>query len=291
MKKTGIYFTIRWILTTVLVLSAAGVMVRLGFWQLDRLAQRRAFNARLINQMNSPAIDLNQNFLIDQIHSMEYRDALVTGAYSLGEQVLLRNQVWNGNTGYRIVTPLKIDGQPYSVLVDRGWIPYDQAGNLNQFDENGKVTVQGQIRQSQASAGFGGAAEPTYAAGQKPLEAINSVNIPRIQQQTQDKLLPVYIQQAPDPAWTRLPQRSLADVQIDEGPHLGYAIQWFTFATVLGAGYPFFIRRKLRQPVKNETVENRAAVANVNQSLETWPHEELDQELVEIHPNHPGERK
>ena len=34
------------ILPTLLVLIAAGVMVRLGFWQLDRLAQKEAMLAR-----------------------------------------------------------------------------------------------------------------------------------------------------------------------------------------------------------------------------------------------------
>ena len=35
-------------------------------------------------------------------------------------------------------------------------------------------------------------------------------------------------------------------VDLSEGPHLGYAIQWFLFATVLGVGYYFFVRRQER---------------------------------------------
>ena len=37
----------RWIVTTLLVVAAVALMLRLGLWQLDRLEQRRALNSRL----------------------------------------------------------------------------------------------------------------------------------------------------------------------------------------------------------------------------------------------------
>ncbi|MCU0489237.1 MAG: hypothetical protein MUE67_09825, partial [Anaerolineales bacterium] len=74
----------------------------------------------------------------------------------------------------------------------------------------------------------------------------NFVNIPRLSEQMGIHLLPVYIQQSPDPAWTGLPRRSQVELDLTEGPHLGYAFQWFIFATILGSGYPFFIRRQDR---------------------------------------------
>ena len=45
----------QWWKTTLLVLAAVLVMVRLGIWQLDRLAQRKAFNARVGAQLTEPA--------------------------------------------------------------------------------------------------------------------------------------------------------------------------------------------------------------------------------------------
>jgi hypothetical protein len=36
----------RWILTTLLVIAALAVLVRLGIWQLDRLQERRIFNGK-----------------------------------------------------------------------------------------------------------------------------------------------------------------------------------------------------------------------------------------------------
>ena len=37
-----------WIATTLLALAGAAVCVRLGIWQLDRLAQRQAFNSHVL---------------------------------------------------------------------------------------------------------------------------------------------------------------------------------------------------------------------------------------------------
>ena len=73
------------------------------------------------------------------------------------------------------------------------------------------------------------------------------VNVDRIQQQVSLKLLPVYIQESPDPAWTGMPYRSVSMPDLSDGPHMSYAIQWFIFASVLGVGYPIFVRRSTRK--------------------------------------------
>jgi cytochrome oxidase assembly protein ShyY1 len=39
-------------------------------------------------------------------------------------------------------------------------------------------------------------------------------------------------------------------LDLSEGPHLGYALQWFSFVALLGIGYPFFIRRQERRSLQ-----------------------------------------
>lgn len=237
----------RWILTTLLVIAGVGVLIRLGIWQLDRLAQRRAFNARITAQLNAPALDLSSNLSIQGLFDMEYRSVTVTGEYDLADQVMLRNQVWQDQPGVHLLTPLRITGSSQAILVDRGWVPFTDAesGKLSQYDEKGQVKVQGVIRRPQSRTDFGRIADPTLAPGQKRLDAFNLVNLDMIRQQVDLALLPVYIQQAPDPAWEGMPYRSQPTLDLSEGPHFGYAIQWFTFALILGAGYPFYVRRQL----------------------------------------------
>lgn len=249
------FLTLRWILTTILVIAAMGVMVRLGIWQLDRLEWRRAFNARVITQLNAEQLDLNAEQPAETLYDMEYRSVTVSGMYDYSAEVLLRNQVWENKLGFHVLTPLRIEGSDWVVLVDRGWIPFEDstAEVRAKYQEPGRVTLRGMIRRGQEKPDFGGVPDPTLAPGETRLEAWNVANLARIQTESGLKLLPVYIQQAPDPAWSRLPYRSLPEIEISEGSHLGYALEWFSFAAILGLGYPFFIHRQLEKQAREET--------------------------------------
>lgn len=252
MKPAG-FWSLRWILTTLLVIAGVGVLARLGIWQLDRLAQRRVFNERVLAQMRASELNLNENSgLARQLYDMEYRAVVVRGQYDFSQEVLLRNQDLDGQLGFHVLTPLRIANSKETILVDRGWIPFDQSSPelRAQYQEPGEVLVKGVIRRPQTHPDFGGIADPPLAPGETRLDAWNIVNLERIQQQVSEPLLPAYILQAPDPAWNGLPQRQLVMPEITEGPHMGYAMQWFTFATILGLGYPFFVRKQLRQSSK-----------------------------------------
>jgi surfeit locus 1 family protein len=246
-------FSLRWILTTLLVIAAVIVMVRLGFWQLDRLAQRRAINAQHLRVMSLPPLDLNQAHSSNELLAAIYQNATVSGHYDESGQVLLRNQVWENLPGYHLLTPLVIDGGQQAVLVDRGWIGLDQtsAEQLAAYSQAGEVTVQGRLMPSQSESGFGIAANPPLAQGQTRLDAWNRINLERIDQQVSQPLLPVYLLAAPEESLPGQPQRSLPEVDLSEGPHLGYAIQWFIFAAILAIGYPFYVSKQPRKPASH----------------------------------------
>ena len=255
---TNRLLTRRWFLTTILVIGGVALCIRLGVWQLDRLAQRRIFNTRVEAQINAAVLDLNQANPSSGLFEMEYRSVSVTGMYDFNQEVILRNQVFDGQLGYNVFTPMRIDGGDQAILVERGWIPFTEAdpATRKKFAEPGRVTVKGRLRRSLDQPELGGVPNPTLAAGETHIDAWNYINLNQIQQQTELALQPVYIQQAPDPAWTRLPYRDLNLPDITEGPHMGYALQWFAFATILGAGYPFFVRHQLIQVQKKDPVRN-----------------------------------
>jgi surfeit locus 1 family protein len=242
-------FNRRWWWTTLLVIAAVGVMARLGIWQLDRLAQRRAFNARVKEQIAQPPLDLSSETLDADLPYMEYRAVTVVGTYDQADEVALRNQVWQDRPGVHLLTPLVISGINEAVLVDRGWIPAEDAApeKRAKYAEPGIVMVRGAIRQARAKPDFGPADRP-LAPGEKRLDVWSNINVERIGQQVSYPLLPIYIQQAPDPAWTSLPYRSQPKLDLTEGPHFGYALQWFTFAAILAVGYPFYVRRRSELP-------------------------------------------
>jgi len=61
-------------LTTLLVLAATAVLVRLGIWQLDRFTLSQAFNAHLEVMQAAPVLDLAEN-----LSSLDLRQAKLLG--------------------------------------------------------------------------------------------------------------------------------------------------------------------------------------------------------------------
>ena len=234
----------KWIFATLLVLAGTALCIRLGIWQLDRLAQRRAFNAQVLSARAESTLDLNQE-QPENVAMMEWRSVKATGEYDFSNQVALRNQYNSNQYGYHLLTPLRFN-EGTAVLVDRGWIPAE--GNTNpsdwrKYDEKGVISVSGQLRAAQTKPALGGVADKLPANGAK-LELWNNADLTHIAAQMPYPILPVYIQPKPDPNDTTPPIPFQPEVEITEGPHFDYAMQWFTFAAILFVGYPFFLRKQ-----------------------------------------------
>lgn len=234
----------KWLIPTLLVFVGTAVCIRLGIWQLDRLEQRRAFNAQYQSARSQPTLDLNQE-QPENIADMEWRAVKVTGEYDFANQVAVRNQYHDSQYGYHLLTPLRF-GET-AVFVERGWIPADvnsAPSDWRKYDEPGSVSVAGQVRLGRGKPAFGGVADPLPENGGK-LEIWNNADLTRIAEQMPYPVLPVYVQPEPDAGDTQPPiVPSPPEIELTEGPHFGYALQWFTFATILLIGYPFFLRKQ-----------------------------------------------
>jgi surfeit locus 1 family protein len=242
-------FSRSWLATTSLVIAGMALTVRLGIWQLDRLGQRREFNAHLAAMQVASAISINEERISDDLTEMEYRQVKAVGTYDFEHQVAIRNQVWTQSwgdeLGYALLTPLMLPNGS-AVLVQRGWIPaeYNSLSSWRQFDEPGMIAVQGIIRLPRVKGEMGGGIpDPTLTLDQSRLDFWNFVNIDRIQEQAPYSLLGIYIQQAPNASQDSLPFRSLPEIDSSEGAHLGYAMQWFFFTSLLFFGYPVYLKK------------------------------------------------
>ncbi len=236
-------FQRRWILTTLLVFAGTALCIRLGIWQLDRLTQRRVFNHQVESRRAMSMLDLNQAQPED-IDTMEWRSVQVTGEYDFANQIALRNQYYLDQYGYHLLTPLRFKGG--SVLVDRGWIPADgnsTSADWRKYDEPGDLHIVGQIRLGQTKPAFGGVADALPANGVK-LDLWNNADIERISKQMPYLILEIYVQPKVNPDDTEPPIPYQPELELTEGPHAGYAGQWFVFASILFFGYPFFLRKQ-----------------------------------------------
>ena len=242
---------VKWGFTTFLVLGGVFVLIRLGFWQLDRLESRKEFNQHYLTQIASPPLSLNGEIDLQELENMEYREVEVIGYYDFDSEIYLQNQAWNNIPGYRVVTPLKIDQSELIVYVDRGWISLEDLEIID--DINAKYEQQqnlkGIIRLSQSENDFGRDIKHTE---EKNPKFFLYVDLDLLQQNTELNLLPIYIQNSDEQSIVK-PYTKLPEIEITEGPHMGYAMQWFFFASLLGFGYPFFVKKQ----IQNEKLRSR----------------------------------
>jgi surfeit locus 1 family protein len=249
-----------WIFVTILVVIAASVMIRLGIWQLDRLEGRRAFNAQVSSQINEPVLPFTPAVAAGELADLEFRSVQIEGQYDLENTLVLGNQVWDEQIGVHLLSPLKITGSDSVILVDRGWIPFDdwENRNLPDYDETGTVMAEGMLRVTQTRLGLRDCLDETIP---EPPFQVWCLALDDIASHLPYDLLDVYLIQAPVGDQSAPPFRAIPQIEITEGPHLSYAVQWFTFAAILVIGYPFFVQREMKaraQKVKQEaqTVEN-----------------------------------
>jgi surfeit locus 1 family protein len=236
-------FTRQWILITILIIVAALVCVRLGIWQLDRLAETRAFNAHIYSVRAMQPLNLPAS---DDLTTMEWRAVRLSGTYDFENQIAIRNQFNSGQFGYHLVTPLHLsDGS--AVLVDRGWIPADgnsTPADWSKYDQPGQVALSGVIRLSEANPPLGAAADPTLTPDQTRLDFWIFINVERIGKQIPYPILPVYVQLDPDPNRADPPIPYQPTLDLSEGSHESYAYQWFSFATIFIVGYVVYLNKQ-----------------------------------------------
>jgi surfeit locus 1 family protein len=204
---------------------AAGC-ARLGVWQLDRLQQRRAHNAVLLAARTRPPVAVSGSLDAD---SARDRRLLARGRYDYARERLWRPRSYEGLPGVDRVTPLRLsDGA--AVLVDRGWAPSPDAYHVDQlaYREGDSAVVLGI-----------GMHAPRGRGDVDPVALQDSVPYP---------LLPFVIQQMPSPAAAYRPRPPglirWPAPELSDGPHLSYAIQWFSFALIIVVGSLALMRHR-----------------------------------------------
>lgn len=256
----------KWWLTTIIVIVGVIFLIQLGFWQLDRLQQRRDFNMRVAERWREEPFDINNTEIPSDLSLLEFRRVQVSGEYDYANQIILSNQTRNQAPGSILVTPLVLD-DGRAILVARGWVPSggDDPEHWDLYHEDADAPIVGLIQETQLLPN-GNAPTPPAT----PQISWFQINIDAIQPQMPYELLPVFILQLPEEGRTinDLPMRE-EPLVLDEGSHFSYAIQWFMFALILGVGYIFFIRtQELREQRIAGTLQEGANAPEIARDTE-----------------------
>lgn len=229
---------------TLVALPTFLVLVGLGVWQLDRLAQKQELIDRLEARWSEAAVPFPAS--IDSFDDWEYRRVLLQGHFLHEQEFLFPGKTYKGTVGSWIATPFVLD-DGRTVIVHRGWVPdqYESRATRKEGLSEGEVTIEGILRQG----GWSGweSMRPDNAPAQNfwlyfDLPAMAAAAALR------NPVTDVYVMQLGDEKTGLLPIGLELTVDIPND-HLQYAITWFALAIALAVIYLVF---HLRQGARDD---------------------------------------
>ena len=220
-------------------IAAALLTARLGFWQLDRAAQKTALQQALQQQRALPPLaqaDLARETadLPAQLH----RSVRLQGRWLPAHTVHLENRQMNGRPGFYVVTPLQLDDGS-AVLVQRGWVPRDLMDRTRvaaPAPPSGSAQVMGRIAPGPARLyEFDGAASGAIR---------QNLDLAAFGRETGLPLRPLAVVQEDDANAVSAPSDGLLRLwpqpAIGVEKHHGYAFQWFALCALIIGLYVWF---------------------------------------------------
>lgn len=230
---------LRWLALAVVVGCLATAFINLGFWQLDRLDQRRHLNQSVVQHEDAPVRDYSEVFGPVITDDDQWQRVRVTGTFDPVHQFVVRYRSNAGLQGYEVVTPLTTaDGR--HLLVDRG---FAQRPDGQDFPSSappppaGQVSIVGYVRRNDE----GPQSALTPADG-----TIRLVNSTALEQALGYPLLNGYLtvlEQTPAAGDGLSP---VQPPELTEGNHFSYAIQWFMFSGIAAVGLVLLIRSDVK---------------------------------------------
>ncbi|MBG6218313.1 cytochrome oxidase assembly protein ShyY1 [Arthrobacter sp. CAN_A6] len=229
----------RWLGWLALVVVLAAGCVGLGNWQMERRDLAVAEIQRIEANYGSVPVpyDAGDSSFDSYTTDREWMPVVLRGVYDIDHEVIVRNRPLNGQPGYEVLTPLRLDNGT-AVIINRGWLPIgnEQAGRPDTVPvpPEGDVTVIARVRPG----------EPAVDRG-APDGQIASIDLPgyaeRLDYPVQTGAYGLMASESP--AATVAPLQ-FPKPSVDEGPHLSYSMQWFAFGVLLFVGLGYAARQQ-----------------------------------------------
>jgi len=136
---------------------------------------------------------------------------------------------------------LVVEGRT-AVLVNRGWLPLDvgDAARAPTAAPAGEVTVTGLLLEGEGASRFRPEERPDGRL------VIGAIAVGELERRLGYDLYPGFVQlhEPDDP--DRFPA-PLPEPDLSEGPHLTYALQWFSFTVIAAGGWALLVRASAKR--------------------------------------------
>lgn len=234
------FATPRWIISHVFVVVLIVAFIAAGFWQLDRLGQRRDENALIESRMGQAvSFDVAQASDPD---TLEYRRVQVEGSFDPESNILIANRSDEGIPGFWMWTRF-VTSTGEDLIVNRGFVERSiilQSSGAPPLEDadptGGMLVIEGLLREGldggRVTESGDQLSRPDAALASELLELDPALGAT------------IYLElDAQDPARTSAVPRPVPAPDLGEGSHGSYAFQWFTFALIGSIGYAALLRR------------------------------------------------
>lgn len=200
------------------------VLISLGFWQLDRAEEKRAFDRQLAAAQAQPSVPLAS---LDSPASAAWRSVTLQGYFDPKLIWLLDNRIRGGVAGVEVLQVLRQAGSAEPVLINRGWLAWTDRSELPQISTPEQP-------------------EFLYAEVLPPVESgftlgdNNATGWPRLISRIELDAMAEQAGLPGAPLLLRLREPGAASFTLDwpgqptsASKHTGYAVQWFAMALAL----------------------------------------------------------
>jgi surfeit locus 1 family protein len=235
---------------TLAVLVLLPTFLFLGWWQLQRAEEKRQLQAQYDALARDEPVWVSRH--AESAEALRFRRVRARGVYEPRYQILLDNRVHQGQAGYHVLTPLRLEASDMRVLVNRGWVPLGESRDRPPALETpggvvevvGVATLPSEVPLKLVAPPGAGSWQPVWPY----------LDIASYRAATGFPVQPVVVLLDPQsPAggfgryWTRLD----AGIAV----HHGYAFQWFALALALVAIYVYLGVRAGRATTPSEDQE------------------------------------
>lgn len=213
----------------------------LGIWQLHRYQYKK--NLVFIYEQRMNALPRPFMLISGSLNDLQFQPIAVDGDFVNELTVLIQNRFYKQQSGFEVLTPLRIAGQKKLLLVDRGWIKKSELQMLPSINYvAGQQHITGYLKllgEYQFILG-----DNILEPNKKPL-VIQKIDIEEIGRITRQTYYPFILRlDSSHPNgfvrdWVisaTLPER-----------HMMYAMQWFAMAIVLIIAHFSFCLERVRK--------------------------------------------
>ncbi|MEO5770853.1 MAG: SURF1 family protein [Burkholderiaceae bacterium] len=222
-------------------LASLLLTLRLGWWQLERAAQKTALQSAIELRSSLPVIDGPTALATsaEAAAAQHHRRLRISGQWLPAHTVYLDNRQMGGRQGFYVVTPLRLDDGT-ALVVQRGWQPRDfqQRDRIQEVSTpRGRVELEGRIAPPPAllyAFALGETGRIRQNLELEPFARESGLNLRPL------ALLLTEPQGRPGVPGPDGLQRDWPAPAAGVGKHHGYAAQWFALAALIFVLYVWF---------------------------------------------------